>query len=87
LGQLRIQAMVDERALPGEPLHLHEDTLAHMLREAFVAAWKGLVGEPPAAMLESRSEMIRVLVASTPIVDPTAADVSNGEDLGRGCDG
>jgi hypothetical protein len=31
-----------------------------------VAAWRAIVGEPPAIMLESRSEMIRLLVDSTP---------------------
>jgi hypothetical protein len=31
-----------------------------------VAAWRVIVGEPPAIMLKSRSEMIRLLVDSTP---------------------
>lgn len=35
-----------------------------------------MVGEPPATMLEDRSEMIRVLAESTPIVPLEGMDVS-----------
>lgn len=41
------------------------DVLADMPQAEFVARWRSLVGEPPAIMLESRSEMIRLLVEST----------------------
>ena len=60
--------MINERAASAEPISQPEDRLAHMPEAEFLAAWKALVGEPPAAMLESRSEMIRVLVDSSPTV-------------------
>lgn len=41
------------------------DVLADLPQAEFVARWRSLVGEPPAIMLESRSEMIRLLVDST----------------------
>ena len=61
-----MQSMFDQRAAPTEPARHAEDTLAHISGPAFIAAWKAMVGEPPTTMLDSRSEMIRVLVASTP---------------------
>ncbi|AMB44236.1 MULTISPECIES: hypothetical protein [Methylobacteriaceae] len=41
------------------------DVLVDLPQADFVARWRSLVGEPPAIMLESRSEMIRLLVEST----------------------
>jgi hypothetical protein len=67
--------MVDERAMPPEPVTQQEDTLTHIPRAEFVAAWKALVGEPPAAMLESQSEMIRVLVDSTSVAQPAGVGI------------
>lgn len=43
------------------------DTLAHIPPEEFIAAWRTIVGEPPAVLLPSRSEMIRILVESMPV--------------------
>ena len=40
----------------------------------FIAAWRGLVGEPPAIMLDSRSEMIRLLVESIPVAPPNVPE-------------
>ncbi|WP_246687760.1 hypothetical protein [Methylorubrum extorquens] len=51
--------MPDETRLPTL------DVLADLPQADFVARWRSLVGEPPAIMLESRSEMIRLLVDST----------------------
>ena len=69
-GGVRIVGMTDERAVPTEPVSQGEDSLAQISQSEFIAGWKALVGEPPAAMLDSRSEMIRVLVESTPLVPP-----------------
>lgn len=33
----------------------------------FIAGWRAITGEPPAIILESRSEMIRLLIDSTPV--------------------
>jgi hypothetical protein len=52
--------------MPNDARSPASDTLAHIPPEDFVAAWRAMVGEPPAIMLESRSEMIRLLVDSTP---------------------
>jgi len=41
------------------------DALAHLPLATFVAGWRAIVGEPPAVMLENRSEMIRLLVESS----------------------
>jgi hypothetical protein len=66
--------MANESAAPVEPMSQPEDQLAQIPEAQFLAAWKALVGEPPAAMLKSRSEMIRVLVDSIPTA--LAADAS-----------
>lgn len=47
-----------------DPLPRREDRLAHIPWPEFAVAWKALVGEPPSVMLESRSEMIRILIHS-----------------------
>ena len=67
--------MVDERATLSGPTSRPEDRLDGMPKADFVAAWEALVGEPPAAMLESRSEMIRILVESTPVAEASGAFV------------
>ena len=56
------------------------DTLTNLPLADFVAAWRRLVGEPPAVMLDSRSEMIRLLVESVPVAQPSPA----GEAAGAG---
>lgn len=52
--------------MPYETDPLRPDTLAHISQADFAHAWCTIVGEPPALMLESRSEMIRLLVDSIP---------------------
>lgn len=39
--------------------------------EMFVERWTELVGEPPATMLESRREMLRLLIESLPVESMT----------------
>jgi len=43
------------------------DSLAPIPPADFVAAWRTIVGEPPAVLLPSRSEMIRILFKSMPV--------------------
>ncbi len=43
------------------------DALTRLSVADFVAGWRAIVGEPPAVVLQCRSEMIRILVASTPV--------------------
>lgn len=43
--------------------HASIDSLSY---NSFIEQWKRLVGEPPAAMLESRSLMLALLVESVP---------------------
>ena len=43
------------------------DTLASMPVHTFVAAWRTITGEPPAAMLSSRGAIIALLVTSIPM--------------------
>ncbi|MGU3329372.1 hypothetical protein ACLBXB_20775 [Methylobacterium mesophilicum] len=59
--------MINEHVVPTEPVPGSGDTLTQMSQPEFIAGWKALVGEPPATMLEDRSEMIRVLVESVSI--------------------
>ncbi|TXN76583.1 hypothetical protein FV228_00060 [Methylobacterium sp. WL18] len=66
--------MISKRVEPTEPMSPSEDALTDISQREFVAGWAALVGEPPVMMLENRSEMIRVLVESTPIV-PLVASV------------
>ncbi|SFM57183.1 hypothetical protein SAMN05192568_103862 [Methylobacterium pseudosasicola] len=56
--------MSNLRVSPTKPASQSEDALIHMSQAEFVAAWEAIVGEPPATMLASRSEMIRLLVDS-----------------------
>lgn len=42
------------------------DTLDDISEGEFVKRWKALVGEPPAVMLSSRADMVKVLVESVP---------------------
>lgn len=62
--------MIDKRA-PAQPTPQQEGRLDRMPEADFVAAWKCLVGERPATMLDSRSEMIHILVESTPVAGAT----------------
>ena len=73
-GRVRTAPMSSERIIPTEPVPQPEDTLTQMPKPEFIAGWKALVGEPPAAMLEDRSEMIRVLVESTPVAPLEGVD-------------
>jgi hypothetical protein len=59
--------MTNLRVASTKPESQSEDTLAHMSPPEFIAAWVAMVGEPPAMMLGSRSEMIWLLVDSTSI--------------------
>ena len=67
-GRMRNTYMNIERTLLVETISEGDDRLVYIPQAEFVAAWQALVGEPPAMMLEDRSEMIRVLVESVPIV-------------------
>jgi hypothetical protein len=69
--------MISERVEPTEPICQSDPTLDHIPEAEFVAAWEALVGEPPATMLDSRSEMIRILVKSVPLLSKTWADTAN----------
>lgn len=53
--------------MPSNARPLTSDTLAHIPEVRFIAAWCTIVGEPPALLLSSWSEMIRILVESTPV--------------------
>ena len=46
------------------------DRVNSLPRARFVAGWTRIVGEPPAAMLACRSDMIRILVQSVPVAGP-----------------
>lgn len=48
------------------PAPYRSDRLDGLPLDAFVARWRLIVGEPPATMLASRAEMIRMLVESVP---------------------
>jgi hypothetical protein len=68
--------MANKRLPPTtKPLLQHEDRLAHVSQPEFTAVWTALVGEPPASMLNSRSEMIRLLVGSIPVAQPAEKNV------------
>jgi hypothetical protein len=71
------------RVAPTEPVYQSEDALLYMSQVEFIAAWAAMVGEPPAIMLESRSEMIQVLVESVPII-PFVVSVTSFEGDGNG---
>lgn len=68
--------MSNERILTAASVPEPHDRLTQMSRSEFVAGWKALVGEPPATMLEDRSEMIRVLLESAPIAPLDGVDVA-----------
>lgn len=53
-----------------------ERDLARLPLSVFVTQWRFLTGEPPAIMLESRCEMIALLVQSVPVAPlvPTRID-------------
>ena len=57
-----------------DPASMEHDTLDAMPEGEFVKGWKAIVGEPPAIMLDSRTDMVRVLVESVPIATPDLAD-------------
>ncbi|GJD47287.1 hypothetical protein AFCDBAGC_5180 [Methylobacterium cerastii] len=57
-----------------KPSSAKEDSLDDMSEREFLDAWKAIVGEPPAIMLSSRAEMVRVLAESVPVATPGPAD-------------
>ncbi|UYW29515.1 hypothetical protein OKC48_13730 [Methylorubrum extorquens] len=54
--------------MPYDSGHAVPDALADLPDAEFVSHSRNIVGEPPAIMLENRSEMIQLLVESTPAV-------------------
>jgi hypothetical protein len=52
---------------PPNPTAVNPDPLDAMPEREFVKRWKAIVGEPPAIMLDSRSDMVKVLVESVPV--------------------
>jgi hypothetical protein len=46
-------------------------SLNEISTDQFVSAWRMLVGEPPAAMLDDRRKMIEILVESVPTLEPS----------------
>lgn len=61
--------------MTARPLLPSSAKLALLTNEEFAAQWCVLVGEPPAAMLPDRAEMIRLLVESvTPAQRPSNLD-------------
>lgn len=52
------------------------DALDDMSEGEFVKRWKAIVGEPPAVMLSSRADMVRVLVESARIETTARGDAS-----------
>ncbi|MET3864525.1 hypothetical protein ABIC20_001834 [Methylobacterium radiotolerans] len=68
---------MDQSALPRtDHPATDQDTLAELPAGDFVRRWRQITGEPPAILLNSRSEMIALLVESVPIAPLTRA----GED-------
>ena len=61
-------------------------TLADLPLRDFIARWRWIVGEPPMIMLESRSEMIGILVQSTPAAPMVLAKRGHGHVRGESCD-
>ena len=55
------------------PTSAKPDAIDEISEQEFVEAWKAIVGEPPAVMLESRADMVKVLVESVPIAKPDPA--------------
>jgi hypothetical protein len=68
--------MNSERIISTAPVPQLEGSLTQMPRPEFIRRWKALVGEPPAAMLDDQSQMIRVLVESTPTAQPKGLSAS-----------
>jgi hypothetical protein len=65
------------------PRDCHEDrpgALARLPVAVFVTQWRFITGEPPAIMLESRGEMLALLVQSVPVAPlvPVAVDAWGG---------
>lgn len=65
---MRIPTMAGVYTLLGEFLLAKRDLTSLLPEAVFLKAWRALVGEPPATMLEDRSEMIRILVESSPLI-------------------
>ena len=55
-----------------------QDALAELPAGDFVTRWRQIIGEPPAILLTSRSEMIALLVESVPIAPLTPQDGVSG---------
>ena len=63
----RTTAMSDERTRSIQPLLQRAGRRTPVSRSEFIAIWTALVGEPPAIMLDNHSEMIRLLIDSSPV--------------------
>ncbi|MGU3542006.1 hypothetical protein [Methylobacterium sp. A52T] len=55
-----------------------QDALAELPAGDFVRRWRQITGEPPAILLNSRSEMIALLVESVPMAPLTPQGESHG---------
>lgn len=66
--------------MPTDPNVTRSLALARMPLLDFIARWRWIVGEPPAAMLQDRSAMIALLVESTDIVPLPVADWTERSD-------
>ncbi len=63
---------MDQSALPRtDHPATDQDALAELPAGDFVRRWRQITGEPPAILLNSRSEMIALLVESVPIAPLT----------------
>lgn len=54
------------------------EALARLSQAEFVSHWRSIIGEPPAIMLESRSEMIQLLIESPPAATSDLNELSVG---------
>ena len=61
--------------LQTQPTSTRPDAIDTMEEGEFVKGWKAIVGEPPAIMLDSRTDMVKVLVQSVPVATPDPADI------------
>ena len=60
--------------LPADRVSPHAKALDRMPAADFIARWRLLTGEPPAVMLDSRSEMLALMVESVPAAPLTLAE-------------
>ena len=60
--------------LQTQPTSTRPDAIDTMAEGEFVKGWKAIVGEPPAIMLDSHADMVKVLVESVPVATPDPTD-------------